>query len=55
MDDAVREALRAAESVLSLLHYRGLVDSEGNRRDVADALTRVQGVLFEAGSFRERP
>ena len=35
------EALCAADSILGLLHYRGLVDSEWNREDVAKALDKV--------------
>lgn len=43
--DQLREALTFADSILSLLHYRGLVDSENNRRDVqraADMLARLR-------------
>lgn len=34
--ERLREAVTAADSILSLLHHRGLVDSENNRRDVAE-------------------
>ena len=47
--DAVRagwEALAAeVEPILSLLHHRGLVDSESNRADVEHALFLVRGAL----------
>lgn len=45
MNDAVKGALVKAESILSLLHYRGLVDSEYNREDVKSALDAVQAAL----------
>lgn len=44
MDDDVYEALVAADSILSLLHHRGLVDSEWNREDVKAALDKVRRV-----------
>lgn len=34
--------LNQVDSILSLLHHRGLVDSEANREDVAAALKQVQ-------------
>lgn len=40
-DPALVEALISSYSILSLLHYRGLVDSELNRADVAAALTKL--------------
>ena len=39
------EALQAADSILSLLRYRGLVDSERNREDVRAAQDKVRRVL----------
>lgn len=41
-DPALLEALISAYSILSLLHYRGLVDSEWNREDVEKALNKIQ-------------
>lgn len=40
-DPALVEALISSYSILSLLHHRGLVDSELNRADVAAALTKL--------------
>lgn len=40
-----REAMVAAESILSLLHYRGIVDSEYNREDVKNALAKLRAVM----------
>lgn len=34
--ERLREAVTAADAILSLLHHRGLVNSENNRRDVAE-------------------
>ncbi len=42
-----REALVRAESLLSLLHHRGLVDSENNREDVKEVLKLVREALAE--------
>jgi hypothetical protein len=36
------EALVSAYSILSLLHHRGLVDSEFNRQDVVKALDKIR-------------
>jgi hypothetical protein len=41
-DPALVEALIASYSILSLLHHRGLVDSEWNRTDVAAALNKLE-------------
>lgn len=44
----LREAADFADSIMSLLHYRGLVDSDNNRRDVAkatDMLARLRKSL----------
>lgn len=38
----VYDALVACDAVLSLLHHRGIVDSEYNREDIAAALKKVQ-------------
>ena len=40
-DPALMDALISAYSILSLLHHRGLVDSQFNREDVADALGKI--------------
>ena len=40
-DPALMEALISAYSILSLLHHRGLVDSQFNREDVAKALGKI--------------
>lgn len=45
MNEDLRSALKVAESILSLLHYRGLVDSENNRQDVEHALRVVRDAL----------
>lgn len=42
------EALVSAYSILSLLHHRGLVDSELNRQDVAKALDKLRPFSQEA-------
>lgn len=42
------EAIIAARSILGLLHYRGLVDSDMNREDVAKALTKITPFSAEA-------
>jgi hypothetical protein len=44
----VAPALHDAESILSLLHHRGLVDSPLNREDVAKALTSIRGAIRSA-------
>lgn len=36
-NERLRQATDFADSILSLLHYRGLVDNENNRRDVQKA------------------
>jgi hypothetical protein len=41
-DPALVEALISSYSILSLLHHRGLVDSELNRSDVASALRKLE-------------
>lgn len=51
--EAPVDLLRRVESILSLLHHRGLVDSERNRADVAEALRIVEDWLRErAGEVR---
>lgn len=42
------EALISAYSILSLLHYRGLVDSERNRQDVEKAMDKIRPFASEA-------
>lgn len=49
----LREAMTAADSILSLLHHRGLVDSQDNREDVAAALLKVR--RFESFYLRRQP
>lgn len=44
--------LEQIEPILALLHYRGIVDSENNRRDVEAALDKVRAVL-DGGSVGE--
>ena len=44
--DAIRIALMRADSILSLLRYRGLVDSERNRFDVAEAQELARAALY---------
>lgn len=41
--DALAQRLARVEPILSLLHHRGLVDSQNNRDDVKDALAVVRG------------
>lgn len=41
-DPALVDALISGYSILSLLHHRGLVDSEWNRSDVAAALSKLE-------------
>ena len=41
-DPALVEALIASYAILSLLHHRGLVDSEFNRADVESALAKLE-------------
>ena len=41
----VKAALEAAESILALLHYRGIIDSPANRTDGEKALTAVRDAL----------
>jgi hypothetical protein len=45
MNEEVKAALVRAESILSLLHHRGLVDNEYNREDVENALYAVRKAL----------
>lgn len=45
MNEEVQRALNSAESILSLLHHRGIVDSELNRADVEEALSLVREAL----------
>jgi hypothetical protein len=45
MNEEVRYALVRAESLLSLLKWRGLVDSADNRADVEICLNLVQQAL----------
>jgi hypothetical protein len=40
-DPELRQALIASYSILSLLHYRGIVDSEMNRADIKGALYKL--------------
>jgi hypothetical protein len=43
--ERLRGAVTSADSILSLLHYRGIVDTERNREDVArvaDLLARLR-------------
>ena len=47
-DASLDEALIAAYSILSLLHHRGLVDSEFNREDVKKALDKLEPFTKEA-------
>lgn len=46
--NALDDALISAYSILSLLHYRGLVDSEHNREDVLNALEKLRPFALEA-------
>jgi hypothetical protein len=41
-DPALVEALISSYSILSLLHHRGLVNSQFNRDDVAAALIKLE-------------
>jgi hypothetical protein len=41
----MKEVLVRVESLLSLIHYRGLVDSEYNRQDVEEVLNLVREAL----------
>jgi len=41
----LRETVARVEPTLSLLHHRGLIDSQNNRKDVADALEIVRAAL----------
>ena len=50
-----KNALHTAESILALLHYRGIVDTQANRDDVAKALTEVRGALGMGGIYQARP
>jgi hypothetical protein len=45
IDSQIFTALIRAESILSLLHYRGIVDSNWNREDIKQALNEVQKAL----------
>jgi hypothetical protein len=42
------DALISAYSILSLLHYRGLIDSDLNREDVKKALNALRPFTKEA-------
>lgn len=42
------DALISTYSILSLLHYRGLIDSDLNREDVKKALDALQPFVKEA-------
>lgn len=55
IDDEALKSLKSAESILALLHYRGIVDSEFNREDVAKALTEVRAVLGIGGNYSPQP
>lgn len=45
MDDEIYDLLFEVESLLALLHYRGLVDNEPNREDVARLLIKVRNAV----------
>lgn len=45
IDTQILIALIRAESILSLLHHRGIVDSNWNREDIEQALNEVQKAL----------
>lgn len=47
-DPSLDEAVIACRSILSLLHYRGLVDTEQNRADVENALTLIHPFSTDA-------
>lgn len=55
-DPTLVEALLSAYSILSLLHHRGLVDSEFNRDDVKEALEKIEpfAKAAERSVMRER-
>lgn len=42
MDREIAEALCTADSILSLLRYRGLIDSQNNRDDVKAASEKLE-------------
>lgn len=43
------DALNAADSILSLLHYRGIIDHDLNRRDVKAAMDKVTAITRAHG------
>ena len=43
--DSVEDALIRADSILSLLHYRGIINSERNREDVEAAMNAARKAL----------
>lgn len=45
-DREIADALCAADSILSLLRYRGLVDSEMNREDVNAASSKLEALRW---------
>jgi len=45
IDNQILGALTSAESILSILHWRGIVDSEWNREDVKRALYDVEKAI----------
>ena len=47
-DTGLDEALISAFAILSLLHHRGLIDSERNRGDVALALAQIEPFARDA-------
>jgi hypothetical protein len=49
MTPELDEALVSAYSILSLLHHRGLRDTEWNRADVAKAVDKLRPWAEEAG------
>ncbi|QAU07217.1 hypothetical protein HOV03_gp77 [Gordonia phage Asapag] len=47
--ERLRDVIQQADSILSLLHYRGIINSENNRRDVEAAMNRCRSALKELG------
>lgn len=45
MNDETYDLLVEVESLLALLHYRGIVDSEHNRQDVESLLSKVRAAI----------
>lgn len=45
-DREIAEALCAADSILSLLRYRGVVDSERNREDINAASAKLESLRW---------